>query len=181
LTLYNNQSKRFFPRGEKVFYGYNIGSNNTINITGLFVEPQGTMLNVTIGRQSAGGFIYDGAEYRFNSSDIFVSTPNNFTIKAIFYSDSNQYLTPVLNETFSIVSYLKSTCGYSSGNWNINRADNCIITSNVAGTSGTNMTVSGTGNFTLNTVNISGFNDYIFKKDCTGSCEDFVMTNARFG
>ncbi len=182
LTLYNNQTKRFYSKGEKIFYGYNIGSNNTINISALLVEPQGTMLNVTIGRQFGGSFIYDGAEYKFNSSDISVSTPNNFTIKVIFYSDLNQYLTPVLNESFSIVSYFKNSCGYSSGNWNINRADNCIITSNVAGNSGANMTVSGTGNFTINGINISGFDDYIFKKDCAGSnCNDFVITNVRIG
>src|SRR3989344_2164704 len=69
LGLYNNQSKRFYPRGEKVFYGYNISTNNTINISTLTVQPTGTRINISVGRLSGNSYVYDN-EYDFSNGDI---------------------------------------------------------------------------------------------------------------
>ncbi|MBI2452387.1 LamG domain-containing protein [Candidatus Pacearchaeota archaeon] len=75
-----------------------------------------------------------------------------------------------------------SSCLYSGGNWNIKREDSCVINSNINGNSGANMTVSGAGNLTINSVEITGFYDYIFKKDCSGNtCDDFIISGGSLG
>jgi len=123
LTFYNNQTKRFYSKGEKIFYGYNIGNNNTINVSALTVQPIGTRINISVGRLSGNSYIYNN-EYDFSTGDIsglLIETPQNFSIKFIFYSGANQYLTPILNESFSVVSYNKThylnVVGYRDCDW----------------------------------------------------------------
>ena len=50
------------------------------------------------------------------------------------------------------------TCTYSSGNWNIDCSDNCVISSNVL-VDGSDIILTGTGTFLINTnVKITGWN-----------------------
>lgn len=53
------------------------------------------------------------------------------------------------------------SCSYTSGNWDIDCADDCEITSNVVIDSGANVTITGNGTFTVNGVNITGWTDFI--------------------
>ena len=63
------------------------------------------------------------------------------------------------------------TCTYGgSGNWVVSANDNCNISSAVAG-DGSNLTIQGTGKFTI-TANISGFANYIIQgNDSSNICE----------
>jgi len=63
------------------------------------------------------------------------------------------------------------TCTYSSGNWNVNCSDNCTITSNVVGDTGSNLSISGTGKFIID-ANISGFTKYHIDGNCVVTCRN---------
>lgn len=57
------------------------------------------------------------------------------------------------------------SCTYTSGNWLIDFADNCVISSNVVGDSLADILVTGIGSLTINNgVRISGF-DFLFTRD----------------
>ncbi len=60
-------------------------------------------------------------------------------------------------------------CIYTSGNWEVDCADNCEVSSNVAG-DGSNLIIDGTGKFTMD-ANVSGFSKYIIKGDCKTYCQ----------
>ena len=118
LTMYNNQSKRFYPRGELVFPNQNIGANNTINISAQMVIPSGTSFNISIGNKSGSTYVYN-PEIFYNSTqmssiavlnNISINTLDNtnFSIKFIFYPDSNQFISPVLNQTINVLGYNSS-------------------------------------------------------------------------
>ncbi len=181
---FTNQTSRFYSRGERIFANLNIITNNTINLTIDSVQPFGSMINVSIGTQSGSSYSY-GTEYGLSSNvvnSLAIGTPTNFSIKFILYASPNNFISPIMNESFGMKSYYTDNCAYTSGNWNIDRANNCVISSNVSGNTGANMTVSGTGNFTINAVNITGFYDYIFKGDCIGNnCYDYIITGSSLG
>ena len=56
------------------------------------------------------------------------------------------------NNTESVIFYVSpgGTCTYSSGNWAIDAADNCVISSNVTIDTAANVTCTGDGSFTVN-------------------------------
>ena len=63
------------------------------------------------------------------------------------------------------------TCTYTSGNWDINCADNCSIDSPVAIDTNSNVSVIGTGTLTL-TADVTGWLDALFVGDSsTDRCE----------
>jgi len=57
-----------------------------------------------------------------------------------------------------------NTCTYTSGNWDVNCADFCNITSNVVG-DGSNLILYGTGTFSLK-ANITDFKEAIKDNNC---------------
>ena len=62
------------------------------------------------------------------------------------------------------------TCTYTSGNWNVNCADNCTISSNVASSNAvSNISIIGTGKFIMY-ANISGFTKYHISGNCRVAC-----------
>jgi len=63
------------------------------------------------------------------------------------------------------------TCTYSSGNWNVNCSDNCTITSDVTGDTGSNLSISGTGKFIMD-ADISGFTKYHIDGNCVVTCRN---------
>ena len=67
------------------------------------------------------------------------------------------------------VQAVTNTCTYSSGNWAVNCADNCNITSNVA-LGGNNISITGTGTFTTE-ANITGYTNLTIKgTDASNKC-----------
>ena len=89
---------------------------------------------------------YDNITFQLNES-----TPPNFTN---------------INLVFNNFSYTSDSCTYSSGNWNINCSDNCVISSNV-NLGNNNMIFSGSGTFTLNSnVNITNINQIQLSSGC---------------
>jgi general stress protein CsbA len=73
--------------------------------------------------------------------------------------------------TSTIKTYtITTSCTYSSGNWAVNCADNCVVSSNING-DGSNFTATGSGRFVM-TANISGFKVYRFSGGCNATCKD---------
>lgn len=67
-------------------------------------------------------------------------------------------------------SLVTDSCTYTSGNWVVDCADNCTITSNVVG-DGSNFSCIGTGTFEID-ANISNFTKYHFGGACVATCDD---------
>lgn len=169
LNLYNNRLPFIHSRGELVFPNQNIGINNTINISALMFTGNGASFNISIGNKSGSSYVYN-PEILFNSTanneiaslnNINISTPDNtnFSIRFIFYRGGN-ITSPHLNETFSIKSWNRNACIYTSGNWDEQFENNCVINTNVLMNLGSNLTLTGLGTFTLN-ANISRCNRVI--------------------
>lgn len=73
-----------------------------------------------------------------------------------------------------------NTCTYSSGNWIVACSDNCSITSNVA-LGGNNVSIIGTGTFSINGGNISGYNKVnIAGTDSNNICRVYITNNGGF-
>lgn len=109
---------------------------------------------------------------------------NNIT--NVLWSDGNHNVTIYVNDTnnnvansgisFNISSAPANSCTYSgTGNWDINCADACIISSNVIGSDATkyNVTFSGLGNVILN-ANVSNFLNYFIygNSGCNITCNN---------
>lgn len=63
----------------------------------------------------------------------------------------------------------ESSCVYSSGDWEIDCSDNCVISENINIDSGHNVTITGNGYITVEGANITGFNDFLLG-DVNGQC-----------
>jgi hypothetical protein len=169
-ALYKNQSSRFFGTGSQAFQDINVsssGSEDTVNVSVHINEFFSSMINVTIGDVSGTGYSY-GSEYAFtngNATSIPITTPNNISVKILYYAgnDSNYYpfLTPNLMEDIVLYSWESAppadTCTYTSGNWAVDCDDNCSITSNVTLDANANITFSNAGNFIIK-ANITNWN-----------------------
>jgi hypothetical protein len=83
-----------------------------------------------------------------------------------FAQDDDWYQTEERIITISV-----DTCTYTSGNWNVLGSDNCVISTNVNGDSGANMTIDGVGTFTLD-ANITGFLNYYLLNGCNVTCRN---------
>lgn len=118
-SIFNNQSSRFFPRGEQIFPDTNVSedaSENRINITlnGTTNTHFDSVINISIGDQSGDDYSY-GTEVNFTNNeanDITISTPNNISLKFIFYAgnrslntDFNSYISPNLVNDIVIDSF----------------------------------------------------------------------------
>ncbi len=150
-ALYNGEIDRFFPRSERIFTEQSLtGTNNTINLSITSATPLDSSINVSIGDGSGGTYAY-GNEIATPYEDITIDNPGNFSIKFIFHSSTNNFLTPVMNNTFGFAEFLVSevsdSCTYVGGNWDIDCSDNCSLTSNVAIDPGGNVSIIGTGTF----------------------------------
>jgi len=162
FDLFNGNISRAFPRSESIFTERSIvGDNDTINISITSATPLDSSINFTIGNGSSGTYIY-GSE--FSSLDnIAIDNPSNFSVKFIFYSSTNNFLTPVMNNTIGITPWKNvsvaaaDTCTYVSGNWLVNCTDNCSITENVVIDPGGNISVMGPGRFAMDGGNITGW------------------------
>jgi hypothetical protein len=74
---------------------------------------------------------------------------------------------------------LPNTCTYSSGNWDIDCSDNCVISSNVD-LLGNNISIVGLGSFTT-TANITNFTDlYIEGVSLANRCEVYCLNGGCF-
>ena len=112
-SLYNNQSSRFFPRGEQIFNNINASSDGTENFINITINSSmnfGSIINVTVGILSGGSYSY-GSEYAFTNnfvSGIPITTPNNISLKFIFYSGNssvNSFYSPTLEKNINITGY----------------------------------------------------------------------------
>jgi len=89
-----------------------------------------------------------------NLSGLDNSTTHNYTIY-ITYENGTTQSTPT-NTIFLGLQNVSDPCTYSSGDWNIDFADNCVITSPV-NVGGNAIILTGSGTFTASGANISGF------------------------
>ncbi len=104
LQIYNNQSSRFFSRGEQVFSNLNGSSNGDEEGINIWINASmnfGSSINVSLGNSSGGTYVY-GNEYSFSNNvanNIPLGTPNNYSLKFIFYagnSSANSFISPTL-------------------------------------------------------------------------------------
>ncbi|MBI5803880.1 hypothetical protein HY450_01410, partial [Candidatus Pacearchaeota archaeon] len=120
-SLFGNQSSRFFPSGEQIFNNINVsgdGTENRVNLTINSTTLFGSKINVSVGDSSAAAYSY-GSEYAFTNnfvSNINVSTPNNISLRFVFYSGdtlANSFYSPVLQNNVTIDSYTNTASGDS--------------------------------------------------------------------
>ena len=117
LQLYNNQSSRFFPRGEQIFKSLNVsgdGTENRVNITINSTTYFSSMINVSIGNSSGSDYVYY-PEVNFSNnfvSNVSIGNPNNMSLKFIFYAgniSTNSFITPTLENNINVTSYTFSS------------------------------------------------------------------------
>ncbi len=193
LAVYRNQSSRFHPRGEQIFNNVSLdgtGGDNRINITVNITENFDSILNVSIGDKSGDDYSY-ADELGFTNNrvtDATVGTSDNFSLKFIFYAgnkSSNSFISPTLENDIQIDSYTAAaadTCTYTSGDWVVDCSDDCSITSDVTIDGGSDVTIIGTGTFTVDNAIVSGFSElFIHGTDATNICEVFIMNGASIG
>jgi len=82
--------------------------------------------------------------------------PDNYVWNCLSYDNASQSSWATANFSLNVTS--ADSCTYTSGNWNIDCSDNCTISSDVTIDSGSNITLTGTGKFTiLSGAKISGW------------------------
>jgi len=112
-------------------------------------------------------------EYK-NENNTLITYYSNYTINTNLsgYNIDSQSINMSMNRWLNIALTLIAgdTCSYTSGNWAVNCADYCNITTNVnGGGTGNNFTVIGVGWFKMS-ANISGFKNYKFGGGCNATC-----------
>lgn len=126
---------------------------------------------ITVMSRVAGGNNVDMTMSLFTANISYQNTSQktqggaNLTI--VLKSDSTyNFYTPNLGGNITINSWFSTvtppannTCSYTSGNWNVACNDNCTITTNI-NLAGNNITINGTGTFTLNGGNITGYRNF---------------------
>jgi hypothetical protein len=170
--IYNSTYSRFYPNGEQKFTNLNFGTNNTVNIS--IANCQ------TLNGSSLRGKINDGSWTTFTNCNITgytmsgLLTSANLTIQ--YNSTLLGFYSPVVAGDIVLDSYSvggANSCTYSgTGDWAINCADNCVISSPVTAGANSNVTIRGTGSFTT-TKNITGFKSGLSAGDggiCTINC-----------
>ncbi len=110
---YNKKSSLFFATGTQEFQDNNVsgtGSETFLNITINSSTNFDSMINVTVGNVSGTGYDF-GSEFSFTNnfaSDIPIGTPNNISIKFIFYagnSSTNTFKSPTLQNDVLLDSF----------------------------------------------------------------------------
>ena len=176
LDIYNNQSARFKTSGTMNFTEVNVSVevagtedrlNISINLTQAFLQSNitvvvdgGAPINITGG--NATDIEFTGDPFRLNISFI-LNVGNSIT----------NFYTPFIIGNITLDSWTFSvadscTC-VVSGDWNIDCADNCVITSDCIKDSG-NVYVSGAGSFRQRAI-ISGYGEYIISGGCDAKCD----------
>lgn len=105
----------------------------------------------------------------------FTNLPDgNYTFTAQAIQSSGDLFSDQRN--IQIPSVEADTCTYVSDNWAVMCSDDCVISEDVTVDTGGNITILGTGTFTVNEgVNITGFNRLQTDRTC------FVQTNGQGG
>lgn len=96
---------------------------------------------------------------------------NYTTIEYNLSTDSEGFLSPVLlgqidyESWFETEGAVEDSCTYSTGDWDINCADSCVITTNVTIDAGNNISMTGAGTFTINDGVVISGHSYRFSED----------------
>ncbi len=112
-AIYNNQSARFYSRGEQIFTELNVsgdGTENRVNVTLNQSLLFGAVnFSVQIGDSGAGSYSY-GAETQISTTtgtanDITISTLHNISVKLIYWADADKFYTPILQGNIILDSW----------------------------------------------------------------------------
>jgi len=153
----------------------NIFQNDIINATYNFTDDSGNVTWVNISINTTTGIRW--FNFSINSSSLTTrqisqnftvddSAGNVWNVSALISDNSSNY---AQNDTIFTVQEA-DTCTYTSGDWNVDCADNCVISSAVD-VGGNNIYITGTGTFTT-TARISNFNQLrIEGTDANNICE----------
>lgn len=166
-NLFNNTVNVDF---DGVIY-YN--SWNTTSQAGSRIVSNGTNIGGNYYTNSSGTGYSDTCTDA--NTDGFCDSPYNVTTLTACTAGSTcgldaDYLT--LSNDYAITD----TCTYSSGDWNVNCADNCTITSNV-NLGGNNIIFSSSGSFTVQ-ANITSINNW---QPLSTNCKLMICTKCIFG
>ena len=180
LAIYNNQSARFFETGTQDIVNQSIlnisTGNDRVNVSTTIQNNSGSVINLTVG-------FYNGS-WLSTASQIVVSDTNmtfiidnastNLTLNYTFIAGNSttSFYSPLILgdiflETFSSVA---DTCTYTSGNWAIDCADDCSISSPV-NLLGNDISIIGIGTLTISAL-INNWSDLFIKGvDATNRCD----------
>jgi len=117
-------------------------------------------------------FVYHTNKLGNNMTDGIKTTPFGSDYPQGITTNGSDFWVIDFNDKFVYHYYPTptNTCTYSSGDWNMNCGDNCIISSNVRATFNiSNFTMSGAGRIILN-ANISNFSYYKIIGGCNVTC-----------
>ncbi len=163
---------------------------NLVNDIELIVDTSppyftdGTPQNQTIDNETA-------LTYDINATDVIefgcfaVNDTTNFKIDCDGLLENNTVLNVALynlnitiNDTSNninstimsvdVIEAVPDTCTYTSGDWNVDCIDDCVISDPVIG-DGSDFYASGSGTFTM-TADVSGFGNYYLLDSCDGYC-----------
>ncbi len=109
-------------------------------------------------------FGYYGGAWNLNVTvPTFASGLKDLFVNATYSGNSRSD-----TETNAINYGVTDTCTYTSGDWNVDCADDCLIESPVIG-DGSDFFASGSGTFTM-TTDVSGFANYYLLDNCDAYC-----------
>jgi len=172
-TIYNNQSDRFYPKGEMLFQNNNLGTNNTVNISipncqtlnGSYLQGkinEGSFVNFSscniTNYPAEGNLTSANLTLRLNSGDNNFYTPliiGNISLTSLDNQSSTVTITSPTNGStstsssvsISVTTNENSTCNYSTNSGTTNSS----LTENSAGITHTATASSlSNGNYVLN-------------------------------
>jgi parallel beta-helix repeat protein len=122
-----------------------------------------------IPRQNISEYLHTGTK--------ILAFPHNVTASMVGYASNTTTINISSSKNTDVLILLSpttDTCTYSSGNWNVNCADNCSISSNV-NIGGNNLTFEGAGIFKVS-ANISN----IGRTSISNQCKIVIYPNSKF-
>ncbi|MCX6746654.1 MAG: SBBP repeat-containing protein [Candidatus Pacearchaeota archaeon] len=149
-------------------YGYDVAmdSQENIYVTGSSFWSSASTADIYLGKFHQPNYPVSGT-LNSTSWDYNLSSTGTYTWNCLGAdSAGNQNWSAEGNYTLIIAA--ANTCTYTSGNWEVNCVDNCVISSNVNG-GAKNLTMNGTGTFTLD-ANITNFIYYRILNGCNVTC-----------
>ncbi len=121
-------------------------------------------VSLNVGTSEVEEFGYYGGAWNVNVTvPTFVDGLKDLFVNATYSGNQR-----VDTETNAINYGVTDTCTYTSGDWNVDCADDCLIESPVIG-DGSDFFASGLGTFTM-TTDVSGFANYYLLDNCDAYC-----------
>lgn len=126
-------------------------------------------MEITVSNQTANRLIYrcvrnqacGNSAWTLNASNLTelgMLTPYfNMTVWGMLNDNGEEIGIDAVNITCIPNDVVADTCTYTSGDWDVDCSDNCVISSNVVMDANSELSVKGTGTFTIRDANITNY------------------------